>query len=52
VIARLLRGAFLGAATVFAAKLPGQHWSTPPNATVVVEDRAEASGEGDRPDRR
>jgi hypothetical protein len=47
VIRRLLRAVMMGAATVFAAKLPGQHWSTPP-ATVVVEEHAEASsGTGD-----
>jgi hypothetical protein len=48
VIRRLLRAIVVGAATVFAAKLPGQHWSTPPTAVVVAPDRGGATGgEGD-----
>jgi hypothetical protein len=49
VIGRIVRGALIGAATVFASKLPHQHWSTPPTATVVIEDHAEANGAGDAP---
>jgi hypothetical protein len=51
VIARILRAALVGAATVFASKLPGQHWSTPPTAIVVAPDRGGAAGgEGDHDD--
>ena len=47
-IGRILRGALVGAATVFASKLPHQHWSTPPTAVVVAPDRGGAvGGEGD-----
>jgi hypothetical protein len=51
VIAKILRAALVGAATVFASKLPGQHWSTPPTAVVVAPDRGGAvGGEGDHDD--
>jgi hypothetical protein len=43
----MLRAALIGAATVFASKLPGQHWSTPPTATVQPAEDAEAAGAGD-----
>jgi hypothetical protein len=48
-IRRILRGALIGAATVFASKLPHQHWSTQPTATVVVEDHADPSGDPPAP---
>jgi hypothetical protein len=44
VLGRILRAFLVGAATVFAAKLPDQHWSTPPTATVVAEHGDEAPG--------
>ena len=49
-IRRLLRAVVVGAATVFAAKLPGQHWSTPPTAVVVAPERGGAVGGEGGPD--
>jgi hypothetical protein len=50
VIRRILRAVVIGAATVFASKLPGQHWSTPPTAVVVAPDRGGAPGGQGGPD--
>jgi hypothetical protein len=50
VIARILRAALVGAATVFASKLPDQHWSTPPTAIAVAPERGGAVGGEGGPD--
>jgi hypothetical protein len=48
VIRKLGRAVLIGAATVFAAKQPHQHWSTPPTMVAQAEPGTEANGP-DRP---
>jgi hypothetical protein len=48
-ILRILRALVIGAATVFAAKLPGQHWSTAPTAIVVEDQAGDPSGDPPAP---